>query len=106
MAWKKNRLTKYAKTTIIPPTNGWKENTYYLVDVAHSPGNPIHRAILSVRSIHSTGIPNGVVWSGTYGEPSGVLSLRYLKGIQEIPFGKSETTKTPDDLEKEQEVQS
>jgi hypothetical protein len=29
----------------IPPKNGWKEQTYYIVDAAFSEGNPIHRRI-------------------------------------------------------------
>lgn len=34
--------------TLIPPPKGWKEQTYYVVDIAVSKSNPIHRAILYV----------------------------------------------------------
>lgn len=33
------------KRTIYKPKNGWKERTYYIVDVAFSANNVIHRAI-------------------------------------------------------------
>jgi hypothetical protein len=30
---------------IIPPENGWKQKTYYVVDVSFFKGNPVHRRI-------------------------------------------------------------
>jgi len=31
--------------TIVPPVNGWKENTYYSVEVAFKPTNTVHSSI-------------------------------------------------------------
>lgn len=30
---------------IIPPKNGWKQNTWYIVDISCRPGNPIHESL-------------------------------------------------------------
>lgn len=42
-----------AKGTCIPPPDGWKNQTYYVVDIAWSSSNVIHRSILSVGFVPS-----------------------------------------------------
>lgn len=37
--------TLLVKRGVIPPEEGWKENTYYIVDVAFNRHNPVHKAI-------------------------------------------------------------
>ena len=41
-------LAKFKTRTVIPPETGWKEHTYYQVEVAWSSSNPVHQAILGV----------------------------------------------------------
>ena len=36
------------KHEIIPPEGGWKELTYYVVDISVNKNNPVHRAIMYV----------------------------------------------------------
>ena len=64
------------------PAGGWKDKTYYLVEVSHFPENPIYRAVYFSGFLH-----NG--YPGTY---SGVVSttgdlpgeLHYLKIVSEL----------------------
>lgn len=50
---------------VIPPLEGWKAHTWYLVDVAYSSNNPIHRSLLY------TGFLNG----GKDNDPGGYSQL-------------------------------
>jgi len=61
----------------IPPDGGWKKNTYYVVDVAHSKVNVIHKAILY------TGFMRFEIYNGTYEDPIKGRPY-YLKAIEEI----------------------
>ena len=40
---------------IEPPEGGWKAQTWYLVNVAFNPTNPVHRAVLAVGFMHDDG---------------------------------------------------
>ena len=52
---------------IIPPKNGWEEQTYYLADVSFSRSNPVHRAIVAI----------GFLEDGQPGSYSEIYSNRY-----------------------------
>lgn len=86
------------------PPGGWRPG-YYVVEVAHTPGNPIHRAIFHFRAMYNDPkrgpVPDGIVWRGGYEEPTGTARLYYLYPISRIDFGEPTTTKTPSELAKE-----
>lgn len=70
------------------PVEGWKEQTYYVVDVALSKHNPIHRAILFVGFITNPERPLGggysCILNGKYEDPADASRIFYLKAICEI----------------------
>lgn len=81
------RLEKESK--VIPPTEGWKEHTYYLVEVSYSPSNPVHLAILAVGflGINSPeGVPGNYseIWTNTYDHAYPFREAHYLKVIKEL----------------------
>jgi hypothetical protein len=83
-----NQLPPSAKT-VIPPPNGWEDQTYYVVEVAHRTTNPIHRAILYVGFIPNkphNPLAGGytTLWSATYGQEYNPMKLHYLKFISKI----------------------
>ena len=48
------------KRVIGTPTDGWKERTWYLVDVAYHADNPIHRALFFTGFLNGeNGLPGG-----------------------------------------------
>lgn len=67
------------KGTIIEPIGGFQDSSYYVVEVAYSSHNPIHRAILY------TGFNLGS-YSAIFcqGSVSSVEEVYYLKGLKEI----------------------
>ncbi len=71
-----------------PLPEGWKERTYYVVEVAASSHNPIHRAILHVGFISEPDHPlsGGYTefYNGTWEEPLKWHELYYCKAICEI----------------------
>ena len=38
--------------SIIPPLNGWEERTFYLVEIAWTKHNPIHKALFYTGFLH------------------------------------------------------
>jgi hypothetical protein len=82
----------------IPPEGGWKEGTFYLVDVAHKSTNPVHKALLHVVFLRTVkknekppryGTPvDGVVlhtygiWQHTY--KRSYEDFYYLRAVKEI----------------------
>jgi len=46
------------KRTIIPPKDGWKQKTYYIIECAFSKTNVIHKSILYSGFLHN-GEPSG-----------------------------------------------
>ncbi len=88
-----------AERTLIPPANGWKEQTYYVVDVSWQPTNPIHRRIMYLGFINGRTDP----LRGSYtcllaaqgDEPEHCVPrfCHYLKVVSEI------TDMTSDDYE-------
>lgn len=78
-----------SKTTIIPPEGGWKERTYYVVDVAYSKQNmPPHRAIFYTGFLNGKdGTPGGyeAIFQGSYEQQYSWRDAYYLKAVCEIP---------------------
>ena len=70
----------------IPPPEGLKIKTYYVVEVAFNIGNPIHKAILGVSFLNEYNLPNqAFLFSSSY-EPEIQLYTKayYIKVIREI----------------------
>lgn len=85
----KTRTILEPEGSFIEPS-GWKEQTYYVVDVAFSAGNPVHRRILYVGFLNgepgrplSGGYTCLLLAAGDTG--SNPEKLHYLKPICEIP---------------------
>lgn len=66
----------------IPPKGGWKPRTYYVVDVAFSSLNPIHRAIFYSGFIKDNN-PSGYS-RFIYCGDSFCRDIYYLKALKEI----------------------
>ena len=69
---------------ITPPAGGWKENTFYVVDVAFAANNPIHRSIFFTGFLDD-GVPGG--YNKFFCEGACSLTYNcayYLKAIAEI----------------------
>ena len=73
------------KKAIIPPTNGWKPQSYYKVIVALNANNPIHESIFYSGFLHE-GEPAGYnqVWNPTYDRTFPIHEIFYLKVIGEL----------------------
>ncbi len=73
------------KKEIIPPIEGWLEKAYYLVEVAWSNGNPIHRAIFYTGFLHNDH-PAGYnqLYNGSYSifEDHSITFVYYMKSIR------------------------
>lgn len=77
--------------TVIAPEGGWRASTYYVVDVAYSKTNPIHRAIFYSGFLNGNSAgtePGGynAIWNASYevGEQYPVSKCHYLKVIAQI----------------------
>lgn len=77
------RLEQESK--ILPPTEGWKEHTYYLVEVSYRPSNPVHLAIFAVGFLRE-GVPGNYseVWTNTYDSSEPFSKVHYLKVLKEL----------------------
>jgi hypothetical protein len=69
--------------TIIPPTEGWTENTWYLAEVAYNPYNPIHRTLFYSGFLNSrTNGPGGyncLIACNGGSESKNIYDAHYLK---------------------------
>jgi len=70
---------------IIPPENGWEEQTYYIVDVAFSKMNPIHNKIFYVGFLNN-GFPAGYNQLFTNSDTGykTIKDVYYLKALKKI----------------------
>ncbi len=73
----------------IPPPEGWKAHTYYLVEVSFGSHNAVHLSILAVGflGINSPkGMPGNYseVWNNTYGKIYHYEDVHYIKAIKEL----------------------
>lgn len=73
------------KKEIIPPAEGWKEKTLYLVEMSYLAAEPIRQAYLCVRVLNGEdGGPDHYsgVWYGSYDVPAAFGGVHYLKVIK------------------------
>ncbi len=70
--------------TIIPPRGGWKEHTWYLVDVSYSKNNPIHRDLLYTGFLGQQGQPQGYHALYAQGDCNGIQEVSYLKALKVV----------------------
>jgi hypothetical protein len=70
---------------IHPPEGGWKERTYYVVDVRMHLTNPVHRVIF-YSGFLDDGTPCGYnqLWHGVYEDRYNIKDAYYLKAIRKI----------------------
>lgn len=70
---------------VIAPEGGWKERTYYAVDVSYSSGNPIHRSVFYTGFLNN-GVPCGYnqIWNPTSEETHTLWEVYYLKVAREL----------------------
>ena len=73
------------KGTIIAPEGGWKSQTHYVVDVAFSQCNTIHRKIFYTGFVHNNK-PQAYnsILSTKDDSSSDIGSLFYMKAIREL----------------------
>lgn len=78
-----------AEKTIIPPENGWKEQSYYIVEASFSESNPVHRYIFFTGFLNGKDLtPGGYSeFYGTEGEP--YKTVYYLKALNYIGYNHS-----------------
>ena len=76
------------KHEIIPPEGGWKERTYYVVDISVNKNNPVHRAILYVGFLGKQN-PLAGGYTGLMRSPDDdhypVTTLYFIRAVCEIP---------------------
>jgi hypothetical protein len=71
------------KRSIIPPIDGWKRDSYYIVDVSFCKANPIHRKIFYVGFVDSNGNPSSYNMFFSQDRLT-IKDVFYLKVIKEI----------------------
>lgn len=67
------------KGTIIRPDGGFKDSSYYVVEVAYNAHNPIHKAVLYTG--FNLGSYSAIFCQGTI---SNIKEVYYLKSLKEI----------------------
>lgn len=77
------------KPEVIPPENGWKNHTYYLVEVSYSSTNPTHLAILGVGFVGINAPPGtpgnySEFWNNSYDRPHRFSEAYYIRALQEL----------------------
>lgn len=72
---------------IHPPKGGWKDNTFYIVEVAYEPLNMIHKAMFYTGFCDEDGVPAGYNWlmNGGYEDLCSIQEAYYLKAVAELP---------------------
>ena len=75
---------------LIPPAEGWEQNTYYVAEVAATPNNPIHACILAVGFFESrdSKIPSrfsSYIFNMSHDpEAKEITEFYYIKAIEKI----------------------
>lgn len=70
---------------ISPPVGGWKEKTYYAVDVAFSKNNVIHRLVFYTGFLSDEGRPNGYNRFFTFGNDKlEYIDAYFLHAVREL----------------------
>jgi hypothetical protein len=71
--------------TIIPPKEGWKPESYYVVEVAFFAYNPIHRAIYySGFLMHDNPCGYNQLWNPCYEGKYEIADIFYLRVIEKL----------------------
>jgi len=85
-----SKMRLHEKKEIIPPEGGWKESTYYIVEVSFSRTNPVHRKIF-YSGFLIEGFPAG--YNQLFaGRDTGFVTIKnvfYLKALKEIEYHES-----------------
>ena len=69
----------------IPLKGGWKERTYYVIEICYGKGNQIHNAILYSSFLEEGKLTRRAeIFNGTYEGINNIASAYYLKAIREI----------------------
>lgn len=71
------------------PKGGWKEHTFYIVEVAFSNNNPVHRHILYTGFLSENGTPSGYNKLITSSDNSVFSDAVYLHPVERL-FSKQE----------------
>ena len=75
------------KQIIIPPRFGWREKTWYLVEVSYGTGNPIHHQLFYTGYLNGDEKrtrPGGYNFVTAQGDFSDINRVYYLKAIKVI----------------------
>ena len=74
------------KKEIVTPEGGWKEHTYYVVQVSYSSTNPVHTAILGVGFLQENGYPgsDSEIWNNSYEGVKAFRSAWYVEVVKVI----------------------
>lgn len=71
--------------TIIPPEGGWDERSYYLVDVAFSKHNVIHRGFFHTGFLNGKdGTPGAYNELSFYEDKKTISDVFYMKAVHKI----------------------
>lgn len=79
------------KRTIVPPITGWEDRTYYVIDVAMSRTNLVHRSIFYSGFLSDKGHPTG--YNAVWGDESNIpiSKVHYLKVVRKIDMSDENT---------------
>jgi hypothetical protein len=76
---------KIEKGTVIGLKNGWKENTYYVVKVAFSGNNIIHKALFYCGFLRNNKPGNfSKITKAGYGNDYHIDDAYYIEAVEEI----------------------
>lgn len=79
-------ITLTKEKRIIPPPDGWKAHTLYLVHVSFRGSNPIHEAFCMVGFVDKDRNPAGYseIYSNSYDQVYPFSYLRYIRAIRPL----------------------
>lgn len=78
------------KQVIVPPLEGWKRLTYYVVELAFSEHNPIHEAIINTGFLDDEGnIQNIKIFNDTYDRVMNLEDVVFLRASNIIDIQES-----------------
>lgn len=84
------------KQEIISPQGGWKESTYYVVDVSYNKSNPIFKSIFYTGFLNGKGSgPGGYneLFCAATDNGSTISDVYYMKAIRSIFMGNERRTR-------------
>lgn len=108
---KKTFMRKPSKQTIHPPKDGWKQETFYIVEVAFSDVNVVHKAIFYTGFLN--GKDNGpggynYLTCPSYENNYDISDVFYIKAVEELFEGKDKlltgSFKTAREILKDEEI--